>query len=561
MSDSQPPQSKEFVEQDTDRIPAALKIAAGLNASALKIIRIRPKDARKLYERAYELVRNDDACRIEMAASLAGIASLNNDAGNVDLALSQNFEVISLLANCSVTPALIHAYNNLCWIFFSFGDFSVALSYAIKSLTIAKELRDDYWEAKALNAYSYLLFVDAADADKTFDLQKKAFQLFSKISNYGEQALVYNNIADIQLQAGRLETALEFSRKSLVLAKEIPSSIIEIVASATLSEVLIAMGEYEKAESFLQEAIPHFSEDIPILFKASILTNLAHIYLQKSQMDKAESSLLKAIDMAANMKSTYDQVTAHRLLSEVYEQKQDYPKALEYLKKFATLNEKLLNERATKQFHALKVVSDLEAAQHNAELYRLKTVELQKEIKERSRIQKELEMLAITDSLTGLYNRRHFFYLADHEIEQVRRFNRPIALVLIDLDDFKHINDTFGHPTGDIVLSNIAGVFQRTTRAVDILCRYGGEEFAILMPETDSLGSEMIIQRVRKALEEQNLIAHLESFPVTFSAGIASFDTNRATVSTDLEILIKWADQALYDAKHAGKNKTVIYSI
>jgi diguanylate cyclase (GGDEF)-like protein len=177
------------------------------------------------------------------------------------------------------------------------------------------------------------------------------------------------------------------------------------------------------------------------------------------------------------------------------------------------------------------------------------------------RIQKELETLATTDSLTGLYNRRQFFNLANHEIEQVRRFNRAIALVLIDLDDFKRINDTFGHPTGDSVLSGIAGIFQGSTRAVDIVCRYGGEEFAILMPETDSTGSEMIIQRIRKALEEQNLIANLGGFPVTFSAGIASFDTSRTHGPADLEILIKQADQALYDAKHAGKNRTVIYCI
>jgi diguanylate cyclase (GGDEF)-like protein len=560
MPDLQPTQSNKLVESGVAQARTLLEIATEINASALKMLRIKPRDARRLYEQAYNLTCNDDSCLTEMAASLAGLACLNNDAGDVDLAVNQNFKVISLLTNFPVTPALIHAYNNLSWIFFSFGDFSSALGYASKALTMAQVLQDNYWEAKALNAYSYLLYVDAADVDKTFELQEKAIQLFGRIFNYGEQALVYNNIADIQLQSGRLGPALEFSRQSLALAKEIPSPIIETVASATLSEVLIAMGEYAQAENFLQEAIEQFSEDIPILFKASILTDLAQIYLLNSQTDKAEASLLKAIEMAVNVKSTYDQVVAHRILSEVYEQMGEYPKALEYLKKFAALNEKLLNERAAKQFYALKIVSDLETAQRDAEIYRLKNVELQNEINERSRFQKELEILAVTDSLTGLYNRRQFFYLANHEIEQVRRFNRAIALVLIDLDDFKQINDTFGHPTGDSVLSSIAGIFQRSIRAVDIVCRYGGEEFAILMPETDSTGCEMIIERVRKALDEQNLIANLDSLPVTFSAGIASFDTGNVHGPADLEILIKWADQALYDAKHAGKNRTVIYS-
>lgn len=560
MTDPQPTQFDVPVGPNFNQSRTLLENAAKLNASALKVLRIRPGEARKLYEKAYDLACADDSCLIEMASSLAGLASLNSDAGDIDLAITQNFKVISLLANSPVSPALIHAYNNLSWIFFSFGDFSSALGYASKSLTIAQTLQDDYWEAKALNAYGYLLFADAADVDKTFEIQEKAAQFFGRISNYGEQALVYNNIADIQLQGGRLEAALEFSRKSFALAKEVLSPIIETVASATLAEVLIAMGEYKQAENLLQEAIIQFSEDIPILFKVSILTDLAQIHLLNSQTDQAESSLLKAIEMAANVKSTYDQVAAHRILSEVYEQKGEYPKALDYLKKFAALNEKLLNERAAKQFQALKIISDLEAAQRDAEIYRLRTVELQNEINERSHIQKELETLATTDPLTGLYNRRHFFHLAKHEIEQVCRFKRSIALVLIDLDDFKQINDTFGHPAGDSVLSRIANIFRESTRTVDIVCRYGGEEFAILMPETDSAKSEMIIQRARNALKEEVLMNNLTPLVVTFSAGIASFNENETHVPEDLEILIKRADKSLYAAKHAGKNRTVIYS-
>jgi diguanylate cyclase (GGDEF)-like protein len=561
MPDQEPTQTNETVESSVAQIRPPLEIATELNASALKMRSIRPRDSRKLYEQAYNLVRNDYLCRTEMAFSLTGLAYLNNDAGDVDLAVNQNFEAISLLVNCPPAPALVDAYCNLAWIFFSFGDFSNAMSYASQALKTAQELKDHYWEARALDTYGFTSFADAADVDESTKFQEKAAQLYGEIGDESEQARVYNNLADTQLRGGRLKTALEFSQKSIALSKEVSSPFVKTIADITLSEVLIAMGEYVQAGSYLQEALGEFSRETPVLFKAYLLTALAQIHLRNSQLDEAESSLLEAIEIATNAKSIFDQAIAHQALSEVCERKQEYSKALDHLKKFTTLNEKLLGERAAKQFHAHKVASNLETAQRDAEIHRLKTVELQKEINERERIQKELETLAAIDSLTGLYNRRQFFNLANHEIEQVRRFNRPIALVLIDLDDFKHINDTFGHPTGDIVLSNIAGVFQRTTRAVDILCRYGGEEFAILMPETDSLGSEMIIQRVRKALEEQNLIAHLESFPVTFSAGIASFDTNRATVSTDLEILIKWADQALYDAKHAGKNRTVIYSI
>jgi diguanylate cyclase (GGDEF)-like protein len=560
MPDQEPTQTKETVESGAAQTRSSLEIAAELNASALKMRNTRPMEARKLYEQAYDLAHNDDSCRTEMAASLAGLAYLNNDAGDVDLAVSQNSEAISLLNSYSPVPALVDAYCNLSWIFFSFGEFSSAMGYASKALTIAQGLQDKYWEARALDTYGCTFFADASDVDEATKFPEKAAQLFGEVGDKSEQARVYNNIADIQLHGGRLKAALEFSQKSIALAEEVSSSIVKIIANTTLSEVLIAMGEYAQAENCLQETLGQFSKETPVPFKAYLLTALAKIHLMNSQTEQAESSLLAAIEIAIHIKSIYDEVIALRILSEVYEQNQEYSKALGCLKKFTALNEKLQSEKAAKQFHALKVSSNLETAQRDAEIHRLKTVELQNEINERNRFQKELEILAITDSLTGLYNRRQFFNLANHEIEQVRRFNRAIALVLIDLDDFKQINDTFGHPTGDSVLSSIAGIFQASTRAVDILCRYGGEEFAILMPETDSTGSGIIIQRVRKALEEHNLIVNLEGFRVTFSAGIASFDTSKAHGPADLEILIKWADKALYDAKHAGKNRTVIYS-
>ncbi len=560
MPDQEPTQTNETVEAGASQIRPLLEIAAELNASALKIRNIRPMEARKLYEQVYDLAHNDDSCRTELAASLAGLAYLNNDAGDVDLAVNQNSEAISLLNSYSPVPTLVDAYCNLSWIFFSFGEFSSAMGYASKALKIAQGLQDKYWEARALDTYGCTFFADASDVDEAEKFQEKAAQLYGEIGDKSEQARAYNNLADTQLRGGRLKAALEFSQKSIALAEEVSSSIVKIIADTTLSEVLIAMGEYAQAENCLQETLGQFSKETPVLFKAYLLTALAKIYLMNSQTEQAESSLLAAIEIATHIKSIYDEVIAHRILSEVYEQKQEYSKALDCLKKFTALNDKLQSEKAAKQFHALKVASNLETAQRDAEIHRLKTVELQNEIKERSRIQKELEILAITDSLTGLYNRRQFFNLANHEIEQVRRFNRAIALALIDLDDFKRINDAFGHPTGDSILSGVARIFQESTRAVDIVCRYGGEEFAILMPETDSTKSEMIIKRIRKALEEQELMAEMGRIPVTFSAGIASFGAGRVPVSADLEILIKWADRALYDAKHAGKNRTVIYS-
>lgn len=179
----------------------------------------------------------------------------------------------------------------------------------------------------------------------------------------------------------------------------------------------------------------------------------------------------------------------------------------------------------------------------------------------------EVQKLALTDSLTGLYNRRGFFELAQHEIERARRFNRPLSIILVDLDDFKAINDTYGHALGDDVLRQFAARLRLAVREVDILGRYGGDEFIILLPETDLATASSVGERVRLHLAEpldlQGAVpltgmAARDAAPlpvqVTASLGIAS----AGSIFHDLTDLLGRADTAAYQAKHGGRNRIAV---
>ncbi len=163
-----------------------------------------------------------------------------------------------------------------------------------------------------------------------------------------------------------------------------------------------------------------------------------------------------------------------------------------------------------------------------------------------------LERLSLTDGLTGLWNRRHFDQMLAHEWVSARRYGTPLSVVMFDVDRFKRVNDRFGHVTGDRVLTALAKCLQKQTREADILTRYGGEEFALLLPQTDGQPALTLAERSRQA------VAHSiwEHGPVTVSAGIASLN---ATTTTADE-LVRHADHALYVAKATGRNKSVIYS-
>ena len=162
-------------------------------------------------------------------------------------------------------------------------------------------------------------------------------------------------------------------------------------------------------------------------------------------------------------------------------------------------------------------------------------------------------MQAVTDELTGLFNLRHFHDTLDNELERSRRFGTDVGLMLLDIDDFKAVNDTYGHQQGDIVLIEVARVLRRLSRDIDEPARYGGEEMAIVLPQTDIEGAELLAERMRAAVEELE-IDRLDGegvLRVTASFGVASLPY----CAKDKASLIAEADAALYRAKRAGKNR------
>lgn len=167
------------------------------------------------------------------------------------------------------------------------------------------------------------------------------------------------------------------------------------------------------------------------------------------------------------------------------------------------------------------------------------------------------QVLARTDSLTGLFNRRNFFELAGREFNGSLRYQRPLALILFDIDGFKKANDTFGHAFGDNTLVKISQAAKSQVREVDILARYGGDEFIVLMPETNTEQAFLIAERIRKEVETAIIDAGGVSMSATISLGIA--DMLPAT-DRSVEAIISRADKALYTAKQAGRNHAVIYS-
>jgi two-component system cell cycle response regulator len=188
----------------------------------------------------------------------------------------------------------------------------------------------------------------------------------------------------------------------------------------------------------------------------------------------------------------------------------------------------------------------------------LRIKRLQDELDQKNRelevANKRLRKLSITDGLTELFNHRHIHELLHEEFERTRRSGEPLAVAMLDLDRFKQVNDTHGHPTGDVILYETARILRETAREIDMVGRYGGEEFIAILPGTDEDAATQFAERVREAVRSHVYRDEATEVRMTLSGGVASYPGGGIEHP---DVLIKRADEALYEAKESGRNRIV----
>ncbi|MGB1012904.1 MAG: diguanylate cyclase [Nannocystaceae bacterium] len=165
----------------------------------------------------------------------------------------------------------------------------------------------------------------------------------------------------------------------------------------------------------------------------------------------------------------------------------------------------------------------------------------------------EIYRLSTVDGLTEIFNKRYFLETIDRELSRARRYDRPLALLMFDIDHFKVCNDTFGHRAGDYVLREIASIVRERARKVDVLARYGGEEFSLILPEVETKGAAIFGEKIRAMIEQARFVFEGHHIPITISVGVAELTASIANADD----LIRAADANLYRAKNGGRNCVV----
>jgi diguanylate cyclase (GGDEF)-like protein len=322
----------------------------------------------------------------------------------------------------------------------------------------------------------------------------------------------------------------------------------------TVAEVYRRMGDLDAAAEYSARGHALAKEHRSGPDRGDALLTIARIALQRGRYDEALEAAHQSLALAVKHGRSIEEFTCHELLSRIDEARGDIASALAHYRRYHELERIRVNDETSTRLASLQVEHEVDAARKDAEIHRLRSLALQREVEERRILQTKLEAEASLDALTGLFNRRHVSVLAE-DVERELALGRGASVIIFDLDRFKEINDTHGHFAGDRALVAIARLLRENARDSDTPVRYGGDEFLVLLGGTGTVQSRDIAERLRLAIATQPVVHRGASISLTASIGVASVSPGRYV---GLPKLIERADLALYEAKRSGGNCVVV---
>ena len=466
--------------------------------------------------------------------------------------LKKLMEALSLLEQVDDQACLADALNLTSWVYFSSGDYPTAQSYIERAIQVAEKNEDWINLSSALNSAGGIL-CELKDFDRAIQVLHRSIGIAEQNRNTKDQGLAYNNLAMVLVSRGDYPEAEGAGLTSLSLIQPIGLPFTEACVLDTIGLAHEGLEKLETAAVFFEKAVQRVKElDNPLMEMESYL-HLGQVLLKMGDLRQAEKNLLLAHDIAQKHEAIRIKYLCHEQLAALYEKCGDFQSALAHFRQFHTMKEKIYNLDNIQQVANLTAVHQLETAMKDAEILRLKNTFLVQEIELEKRRHAELEHFATTDSLTGLFNRRHFITLATFEFSKARTEGTSLGMIMVDIDHFKTVNDQHGHPIGDQVLVQVAATLNSHIRQQDLCCRYGGEEFLFLLPGSNQDGCLATADRLRLAVEALRVMVGHLAIEVTVSVGAACLRSSDLT----LEDLVERVDKALYKAKSTGRNSTV----
>jgi diguanylate cyclase (GGDEF)-like protein len=443
------------------------------------------------------------------------------------------------------------------------GDFKTAIHYVEETYRLNLLLKDEVGTIVSVTNIGTLNF-ELKQYATAIQAVEEALERSRAIHDAPREATALTNLGTFRFTAYSDPASLELMREAYALFTELGMDLDAAHNLANLGEALLEFETPDIAIGVLQQAREASLKANNTESAVSSLLYLGSAYLKKQEFETARLFLEQGIAEALEIGQKVLEIDLEKRLCDLYIATQNYQQALFHHQKFYALEQTMRDENTSKAARALEVQHGLERARAEANRHKARNVELADALMalEQSDLEKtklltqlrittlELQQQVIRDSLTKLFNRRYLEERLALEFQRASKAGTPLPVAMIDIDDFKQINDSFSHQVGDDVLRAIGVLMGQALRPSDIAARYGGEEFAIVLAGVTPERALQICERLRKSVEDHDWKSIHPLLTVSISVGLAS-DT---TVSSH-EKLLSLADEKMYQAKRTGKNR------
>jgi diguanylate cyclase (GGDEF)-like protein len=477
------------------------------------------------------------------------------------------------------------------------GDPELALTYCLRSLRVALDAGDAVLEADARmdigavyrelgdfeSALGHLLaclrrmgsipalkygqllcgigrvYQDLEENEEALNFFESALEAFRSEGNIHGEGLAYVDRGRARATLCQHEDAVSDFKRGVEILSTLEDTPHLAPALATLGGALAALDRHEEAQIAYTTALSLIEGSPAPEYQKDVLLAAARYELSRGLPDSAIATLSRLAGIISDDEVSRYAWEMYALLAEAHEQQGDLKTAIHCLRNYQRVRQAVCDVTNTLAIRGLMLQFDVEQARQREETFRLQSIELARaneelqflhtQLEERNRV---LEQISNDDPLTGLKNRRYLWLRLSTEVRRARRHQRPLCAMMCDIDHFKAINDRFTHTVGDAVLSRIGGILRDAIRTTDIAGRYGGDEFTLLLTDTDLEGATMLAERLREAVSLHPWSELAESLAVTLSVGVTQFQSDQ-----DVHALISAADSRLYEAKRAGRNQVM----
>lgn len=523
-----------------------------LNALSAELSFSEPTRALEAAQQARQLAggeQGETAYPAGPAASLFNLARAHNQRGEYVESLACLVEAQPLYESLNDETGLMWLFNEFGRLYYFLSDYPNALSNYQRTLQLAQKIGHTNRQAASCHNIGLVHF-SLGDYERALEILHQGLEIATQSGDRWVEGFLLGSLAEVHYHRKEYEQALTYGLCSLDLARRNGTPTLVNGALLAVSWTYFELGQLDRAQACLEEIEQTVEASGDWRGLAEAKRALGEQTNRRGLPSEALPALEQALGLAVSLGEKAMQANCHRALAESYRQLGRYKKALQHFQAYHELDKTIFNEKSDLRLRMLEVTHNLKTAKQEAEIYRLNAQMLQQQVEEQRRLQASLEHLAAHDALTGLFNRRALFSLGEELIRSRRKSQFPLALLMIDLDHFKEVNDSYGHSIGDSILAKISALLTQNMRNVDLLCRYGGDEFAILMPGRGKAEAEKVARRLCRVVAEHPFRAGTESLHITLSVGLAV--TRRPSGS--LDDLIRRADQALYQAKQSGRN-------